>query len=251
MANLNFGAAQSEAQLSLLSAILLYGHKSSDGVIYASHHPVRLDGGQPIIAAGKPLTIQGLRAMQSLLDAAGQEILPPNVLFNSGGVLAWWIPACHRRVFFRSNDDRIGTTSAVVPHPPLVMVVSSDAGWAIAALRRNHRPNADTALMRAPYMNVWMTGKQPGRICTGNVSVPKDTLIATMQKWEAAFFDSEFTHPNDRKVVKYSDGLIALTADLLAGAFKRFPIRCLLPLGCTLGEFVRAGAPEKKGGRHE
>ena len=88
MANLNFGAAQSEAQLALLSAILLYGHKSSDGVIYASHHPVRLDGGQPIIAAGKPLTIQGLRAMQSLLDAAGQEILPPDVLFKSGGVLA-------------------------------------------------------------------------------------------------------------------------------------------------------------------
>jgi PRTRC genetic system protein B len=87
-------------------------------------------------------------------------------------------------------------------------------------------------------MNVWLHKDNPGRICTGNVTTPSNTLTGKMAAWENAFFDSEFTHPNAQDLVKFPGGLTGLTVKLVAGCYKRFPTTRLIELGQDLQQFI-------------
>jgi PRTRC genetic system protein B len=242
MNRLSFGASDQQSKFRLLNAILVYGdHNGGEpSPAYATTHPIQHEDGRPVITAGKPLSVQGLRAIQTILDPSTQEILPECVLFAAGGVLAWWIPARQRLAFYRSRDERIGNCNAIIPHPPLVMVASANGHWAIAALRHNRRPAPSTPLYRPPYMNVWLHKDNPGRICTGNVTTPANTMTGKMEAWENAFFDSEFTHPNanGNDFVRFPGGLTGLTVKLVAGCYKRFPTTRLIELGQDLQQFI-------------
>lgn len=236
--SLSIEACIKQQQVVLSGSILLYSDRNHGAVKYASEHDVTVDeSGKPTIMAGRPISLAALRNMENLLNVqmAG-ELLPENVLVNRGGMLVWWKPAGMRRVFFNTKYDGIGKHSAVVPHPALVFIVQHDQ-WHVFGLKRNKRPNANTALCHAPYMNVWVS--QDGRICTGNVNLPGDSLVEKISAWESSFFDSEFTHPNEtRRFVKHKEGVIGLSRKLIEGRWKRFPVSVLVESGATVGQMV-------------
>jgi PRTRC genetic system protein B len=68
-------------------------------------------------------------------------------------------------------------------------------------------------------------------------------------EYERAFFDSNFTHPNDpRGMIKYRDDAIAFWRHMLDGLYPdAFPQRVLAPLGCTLAGLIKR--LEKNDGR--
>lgn len=227
-----------DQQVILKRSLLLYGVPSNDSVMYATEHPVAVDDeGRAQMLPGRPVTIGALRQMEAMLNAqCAGEILPPNVLFNTGGMLAWWVPAGLRRVYFRTDYEGVGRQSVVVPHPALVFVVNGGS-WHVFALGRNKRPDAGTMLYHAPYMNVWSDSL--GRVCAGNVRIPAESIISKIAAWESSFFDSEFTHPNSgRRVVKCRDGVVGLTRQLVAGRWKRFPVSVLLPADVTVAQAI-------------
>src|ERR1035437_2468687 len=101
----------------------------------------------------------------------------------------------------------------MLPHPGLVFAACSKV-WSVWAVKGDHRPRPDSMLYQAPYFNVW----DGGRICQGNVEVPDGTTAEKIDAWNAAFFNSFFTHPNIHKnLAKYRGGAYKFWKDMLAG----------------------------------
>ena len=193
---------------------------ASNGRTAVSVHPVK----DRQLGAGVPLTRPGLEALAGSLGrnlAAGW--LPPNVVSLGFGKLAWFCPAGRRRIWFKADgrfDGGAETEHADTPHvtklngqfaqhPPLLFV-ASDRQLALFALPRNQRPAATTRLYRAPYWNLW----ESGTMCAGNRALPASPTPAAIPQYEAAFFDSAFSHTNIPKLCNHPGGHTGLWTEL-------------------------------------
>lgn len=230
--------------LSLQSAILLYS--SGRGDVYATVHAIDTHPEQPerrLLGAGIPASKSALAAFAAAVSDATSftGMIPERLLYTAPNAIAWWLPSQARRVWFKSTDPAIGSVSAVVTHPPLFFLVANDA-WYIAALADNKRPIATTKLYKAPYFNVW----DGNEICTGNVGLPSHTSPDAIKAYENAFFRSNFTHPNQTKLVKYPGDATALWSAQL-----RDPEQILLtadilqPTKETIAQFIARATTEK------
>jgi PRTRC genetic system protein B len=210
----------SPTTLSLRAAFLIYasdasqyyGHERS---VYATVHAITADPenrAAPTLGPGVPAAKADLSVLAQVMAEATafQGMIPDNLLFISPNAIAWWRPAAKRRVWFRTNDDAIGTKSADVMHPPLVFIATAKQLYAFA-VARNERPTGKTKLFKAPYFNVYASGA----LCQGNIKMPATQDAESIPKYEAAFFRSHFTHPNDGDLVDNDGGAIALWAHLL------------------------------------
>ena len=227
----------------LKKAILIYGADGArhDSMLYATVHPVICSGGNstPMIGAGRALDRGQLRNVCSRLVKSARVrsgILPEGVLSVGLDFVVWWQRPGLRTHFFDcrvSDGASVGKRSGVAPAPGLVFVAKKKELW-VYAVRGNERPTADTPLFHAPLMNVW----KDGRVCTGSMQIPESSLAQAVADWERSFWDSNFSHPNHDKVVKYAGGIHKFSIDLLDGKFKRFPARVLRPMEKTLGSVV-------------
>lgn len=197
----------------LARAVLIYAPATMEalrgqGGVYATLHEVENSGRDFRLAAGVPATREACADLARALGATStlSGFVPPHLLYLGAKSLIWWRPPGRARLFFDTTkdlagdqvDDKegrslIGKRSAVTPHPGLVFAVTSGR-WFVYAVKGADRPDARTGLFRAPYFNVWAEGQ----ICTGNVRLPETLSTAALERYERAFFDSEFTHPNLR-----------------------------------------------------
>lgn len=240
MSDINIGQAGMAVQLR--AAILLYG-QSNQSFAYGTVHPVLEASGKgnkgsvrPVIGAGVPLDRAALIAcLQSLAQnaVAAAEFLPPTVLAVGPHALTWWCPPGQRRVFFDCKE--IGKRSAVVPHPGIVFHATHD-DLRLFALKGGERPQPSTVLFEPPYFNTW----DDGDLCIGSAKVPRKLDVASIPDWEAAFFESAFTHPNHgKKRLTYKRGEFAFWKDMLDGNFgDKFPERVLVPMDYNLGDLI-------------
>lgn len=221
----------SEEQVVLKNAILIYDREGrvGDNRPFATTHPITNLGNtkQPNyqIMPGTPVTKRALISALGNLANEFQpkiEFVPENVISHSQVHLMWWMPAGQRSVFF--NCEGIAKRGSVAPNPALVFLVYGK-NWFVFALKKNQRPTENTELFHAPYFNVYDTGL----ICAGSADTPNGTEIATMAKWEQAFFGSKFTHINGSvRRTTYKKGIFALWNELLDGEYKNgFPVRYL------------------------
>lgn len=252
----HFNVTTGETNLVLSRAILIYTregakshHSDSNDALYATMHPIQNFGtnAKPNfqIAAGSPVTREGLTEMFSLLakrHTLNTDLIPEHVLSISADHMVWWMPACERPVFF--NNKELGKRGAKVPHPPLLFVVVQGQ-WSVYALAKNERPKAETELQFAPYFNVY----DSGGICTGSAKIPGTISAASTASWEQAFFESEFTHINgSAKKSSHPRGEYALWKELLDGVHKEYPMQYLVPAKATVATLMtavrkRLGAP--------
>lgn len=200
-----------EQSLHLCAALLLY--RSNDRSVYATVHDTMAHPtfeGATAIGPGRPASKSALTEFALAVGEATayQGMIPANLLYTAPNLIAWWTPACHRRVWFASQKAEIGNAAATIAHPPLVFVATAGS-WYIYALAQNQRPDAKTKLFKAPYFNVW----EQGKICTGNVDLPAALDASAIDAYQDAFFNSRFTHPNDSRLVKYKGGASALWCD--------------------------------------
>lgn len=93
-------------------------------------------------------------------------------------------------------------------------------------------------MYQAPYFNVY----EGGGICQGNVDVPGSTSTNRIEAWNAAFFQSWFTHPNVHgNLVKYRGGAFTFWRDMLDGRHHEFPEHVLVPTGKCLESALAEG----------
>lgn len=247
MSDVTIGSANAR-DLRLAAAVLVYGDGRSG--TYATVHAIDERGKNLRLEAGRPATRAACANLARALGEAAtlSGFTPPALLYLGAQTIAWWRAPCRSRVFFSTPDDPerhgVGKRNAVVPHPGLVFAVTASE-WYVAAVRGAGRPGPDTKLFRAPYFNVWKSG----HICEGNVRLPERMSADMIADYERAFFDSNFTHPNDaRGLVKHKGGAIRFWTELLDGRHQQvFPERVLAPMGCTLATFIKK--LEKNDGR--
>ena len=229
--------------VSLQKAILLYGQTGYQNISYATIHPVDcVKDGAPVIRAGRPADRDSLKAVcASLMESARVRsgILPDNVLSLGLEHVVWWSrPGMHTHFFdCRQSADgavSVGKRAGTAPTPGLIFVAKQQNMW-VYAVKSDARPDADTPLYHAPYMNVW----EDSRLCVGSMPLPDSTMAESVSTWENAFWNSSFSHPNHPKPLNYKGGIHAFSLDLLSNKFRKFPQRVLRPIkGMTLGRLV-------------
>ncbi len=223
-------------------AILLYrGGKSA----FATHHAVddEEQGKPPRLGVAQPLSTAFLKQLAGELGyRLPVEILPEVVLVRTPETLVWWSPARMRTMFFAEHAEEAREISGrQFPQPALVFKVAGRELW-VRAFAENRRPVAGTVLKTAPY---WNCTAESGHVCQGTMRSPESgTSLDSIQTWEKAFFQSQFTHASGGgRLSKYPGGFVALWRSL-AESRKPFPQKYLADCGETLRQFVeRRDAP--------
>jgi PRTRC genetic system protein B len=221
--------------LRLEHAILLYSGRTEggrDGLV--TINPVRIVGDDAVIAPGQPASKAALvHALDHLADrSSSRSLIHPRVLGKGPDYLVWYTPPGIRHVAFRHTSFG-GEKAASCPLPGLVFMVRSE-GWYVFAYAGKRRPTEKTRLLRSPFFNVW----EAGRICVGNIDLPKQRVGAPVEQWEDAFFGTWFTHPNvpQDQLLKKGANPFSLWKELMRGKHQAFPSSILKPAGATLGE---------------
>lgn len=226
-----------ELPLVLKRAILLYENQRAGPrngqQAFASLHTVAQGAEGPTIEPGVPLTKAALQqALTSLNPSAakGLELIHERLLISSKHVQCWWRPAQLTTVFF--NNKEIGVTSGKTPQPALIFVRKGNELRVFACVT-TQRPDRNTRLYFAPYMNIWSSHT----LCMGNLSAPRGEMAHKIEVWEDLFFNSTFTHPNHAKPCK--GNVFKLWQDLLAGKYRTFPKKVLIETNLTLGDILK------------
>lgn len=186
--------------LVLRRSLLLYEDRS--GAALATVHEVRQkDGkgkghGRAEIGAGRPLTSEALAEL--VKDLSGQpqrrEILPGHLLYADAGRVLWYRRAERRPVFFHTGRREFdaATNGKNALFPPLLFLAKPGNLW-VWALRQDGRPDADTPVYRAPFLNIY----EDGHMCAGTSKLPL-AVGYDVKLFEKAFFETTFTHSNYR-----------------------------------------------------
>jgi PRTRC genetic system protein B len=221
------------ANLQLRHALLVYTDQQRS---FATLHNIIIqEDSAPLLAPAQPLSLSCLRRLaEELGSQVSPEILPENVLARTPEMIVWWSPPERRTMFFGDADEQARKLNGLnFPHPPLVFKVRGRELF-VRALERNARPRADTPLKTAPY---WNSAGDDGRVCLGTTRAPESQSVESIKSWQAAFFQSSFTHPLGAvRLTSHKKGFIGLWRSL-AGK-KVFPARYLTDAKETLQEFV-------------
>jgi PRTRC genetic system protein B len=232
----------STVSFELREALLVYRsseHRSSSTSVsaFVTKHSVRLSqSGIPSLDAGSPIHRADIfELIQQLRGALPVEFLPANVLVRTQESIVWWTaPAIHSMFYAKEKGIEVAQLSGRrFPQPSLVFRAQAGS-LDIRALASNERPGRKTPLYRAPYWNV----NDSGEVCLGTTQVPKEVTIDSLARWESAFFESEFTHPNaTRKLTEHPGGFVALWKSLIGRRY--FPGEHLANAKENLGDFIR------------
>lgn len=224
-------------EFKLSEAVLVY-RSGGDGAFASLHKIEQNQNGVPYLAAGELLTTAFVRALAEGLDARIKpEILPDNILARTPDLLVWWSRPQRRVMFFGGTDEQARKLNGLVfPHPPLVFKIAG-RDLSVRALATTSRPAGNSPLKTAPY---WNTDSR-GLVCQGTMRVPDSSDVSSMSQWQAAYFQSEFTHAAGAvRLTNHQGGFVGLWRSLADR--KRFPVRYLTDAGETLEEFAARGA---------
>ena len=189
--------------------------------------------GIPLLGAGQLLSTAALRELtRQLGTSCPAEYLPDHVVARTPELIAWWMPAAMRPMFFRAGSELTSVSGKLFPHPALLFVVRNGVLF-VRALPENRRPDPETKLAAAPYWNV----DSGGAVCGGTMRTPKSLTVASIAAWEQAFFQSEFTHPGGAgRLTRRKGGTAALWKSLTGK--KTFPRSTLIETE-PLREYLR------------
>jgi PRTRC genetic system protein B len=239
--------AGASSSLKLEQAILLYSRANTNGKGhgdgFVTINPVRIEDGKAVIGTGQPANRAALvDALDRLAGRGhGRSLLHPRVLACGPDYAVWYLRPGKRHVAF--NNKALGGKKAGVCAIPGLVFFLAGGTWFVFAYRGKARPTLRTQLYRSPFFNVW----EDGRICVGNIDLPKQGAAAPVEQWEEAFFGTWFTHSNVAPKALLHEGAnpVRLWKALLAGKHESFPSDMLRKLDRTLGQtfdrLVRGG----------
>lgn len=229
----------------LEGALLVYrrescfdGARANEAEMFLTRHGIERDpAGVPSLGPARLLDRSFLDVLfEETRGRVPLEILPAAVLARTSESVCWWTPAGVRVMFYmkQRSPELAALSGGRFPQPALVWEVKRQQ-LRIRALRENTRPDPKTTLFRAPFWNV----SDDGRVCLGSTRVPKKTSVDSLPQWEAAFFESEFSHPNgSSRLTEHPGGFIGLWTELKGK--RRFPASYLSDAGETLERFLRS-----------
>lgn len=217
----------------LYQAIFVYKPVEQDASFsfYVETHPVENKDGVPLLLEGKPLSINTINELVKVFadkkineKLIPLELIPQELLYFSPQreCVIWHIPAEKRCLFFSKN---LNIPSGEYFCPALLFSANGMKSLKVFALKSNNRPSLKSKVYIAPFFNIY----EDGKVCTGNVKIPKQTpdVPSVIRFWEKAFFNSEFSESiGFRRVVK--SGNLAILWRKMMREQSRFPKNELL-----------------------
>ncbi len=188
-----------QSVVKLAKAVLLYQESSHQGDAFATVHEVTgVEEGQPTLAPGQLLTVEGLREIHKALYRVQQlEVLPSHVLAVSPERLVWFEPALSRVMFFTTADTFLnGLSCQSFPQPPLLFI-AGERSLKVFALGEDGRPTGSSPVFTAPYYNTDHLG-----VCIGSMPLPTALSVHETDAYSDAFFHSAFTHGTSQRLFK-------------------------------------------------
>ncbi len=225
-----------QSKVELVKAVLLYQEGRHQGDAFATVHEVTgVEEGQPALAPGQLLTVEGLREIHKALYRVQRlEVLPQHVLAASPERLVWFEPARSRVMFFKSGDTFLdGLSGQAFPQPSLLFI-ANERSLRVFALPASERPAGETNIYAAPYYNTTSVG-----VCVGSMPLPDSLSVGDTAVYADAFFHSAFTHGTSERLLRGWGGSYG---ELWVHARDEgvFPMQHLVPLDMTVEEAINA-----------
>ena len=175
-------------------ALIVYGNAhGSEGVVM--QHALSHDGQALRLAEGTPVTSDLIKKLQEMNQSRSLTFIPPGVIAQGVGCLAWVQEAELRPLLSKGAlDPAVAVLDATpLPQPRLLFVVKQRQ-LHVYALRGQERPGPNTTLYRAPYYNIFSSDT----MCVGSVKLPGGVIEPNhIPAWTEAFFMSNFVKPAD------------------------------------------------------
>lgn len=223
-------------------AVLFHGR--DEELTMVTVHQVNAEYGKaPVIKSGKILTPQDEAEMARLLlkpeESVNEvQIFPENLLHLSRHSVAWHVAGRRRPMLLRNSEGQLQVLDVIWPN----LVFHSAYGELRVATYTGDRPKAADLLFHAPLANVFADT----RVCLGSASIPATSRLEDIPAFEAAMFESAFTHQNHQEAIRPSGkkGSAMSSSDpmqvwpYLDGGLLSFPERNLNPLGMTLAGWL-------------
>ena len=188
-----------QSTVRLARAVLLYQEGRHQGDAFATVHEVTgVEEGQPALAPGQLLTVEGLREIHKALYRVQRlEVLPQHVLAASPERLVWFEPARSRVMFFTAADAYLNSLSGrSFPQPPLLFI-AGERSLRVFAPGGDERPTGSSPVFTAPYYNT-----TTGGVCIGSMPLPTALSAHDTDAYSDAFFHSAFTHGTSERLLK-------------------------------------------------
>jgi PRTRC genetic system protein B len=225
-----------QSKVELAKAVLLYQEGRHQGDAFATVHEVTgVEEGQPALAPGQLLTVEGLREIHKALYRVQRlEVLPLHVLVASPERLVWFEPARSRVMFFTAADAYLNSLSGQsFPQPPLVFI-AGERSLKVFALGEDERPTGSSPVFTAPYYNTDHRG-----VCIGSMPLPTALSVHDTVSYSDAFFHSAFTHGTSERLLKGWGGSYG-EAWAYVKQQGTFPTQHLVPQEKTVEDVINA-----------
>jgi PRTRC genetic system protein B len=224
-----FAPAKSPAELESAALIYQHGHER----IIMLHKIDKVDGA-PTIGAGR---LASKSQLAQIAEACGKSAgisgwIDSRILYLASDCIVWWRPASVATMHFAAEAKIL---SGPAMQPQLLFAVTGDRWYVWALPKECSRPESHHWVAHAPHFNVY----EDGQVCTGNVKLPKAIAPDTINKFEAAFFDSKFTHPHHKDTV--ADGLVpsSMWASQIKNPNQRWLTHQLVETGETIADIIK------------
>ncbi|GHG11604.1 hypothetical protein GCM10017783_24910 [Deinococcus piscis] len=223
------------SELHACKAIIVYG-TSDRQLNMTCQHDILVGEQGAVLGPGQQVTeelIENLRNMNGLRRER-LILLPPEVIAISGKHVAWTVPGRVRPMALHSNDRAVQAFDGVPLPQPHLLFIAGPGTLHIYALASSERPQSDTPLYRAPYMNIFSSSQ----MCRGNVPLPAEPDVSRLRDYEDLFFLSNSTGGN-----VFLPPTIPSYGRLLELCHERghFDTQWLVPTRQTLGDVIQGG----------
>lgn len=155
-------------------------------------HQIQSHLGDPHIGEGRMVRQDDLESLARILTErqdASAFILPERVLGMGSNWLTWYAPAEVRPMLFNVDGDPCHLD---VLWPNLILHAAAGTLYA-ASYEGGARPSESTPVFMPALMNFY----DSTAMCQGSARYPSGYAQHDIPAWEAAVFDSYFTHTND------------------------------------------------------
>lgn len=230
-------------QIHTTYALLFHCRAHSNNLEVVTAHRVETVKGSPVIGAGRPITPEDERTVQSLLLSrreapAPVQVFPEHLLFSDGTRLVWWQPSRVRPMHLR---DRDGKPSVILTRWPNLVFHVADRSLSVATFAGEARPGGDTKLLHSTLPNIYADTQ----VCTGNATLPVGATVEEMAQWEAVIFETAFTHSNNPTALRRGRAKDPMDVEdfwrARDGVVEGFPYKRAAETGVTLGEWIAEG----------
>lgn len=223
-------------------AMILHACASSGAIDLTVHSVAINKNAKQVIGEGRVLGIEEKAEIVNILsDDIAQKfsLISSTILAKTPYALAWWTPKAEKQITFKTHSNgQISHATHKVTFPSMVGIyIRGSLHFAVTKGGKNARPDNETPLYQIPLGNIY----RDGMFCHGNASLPSGAKESNISSWNAFVFDTVNTHGGSVEALKgvsRMDELASLYAD--AERSGRFPTNKLIPLGCTLGEWMES-----------